>query len=136
MKIPKWHLLITSLLLTMTMSMCKKENATDNNEYYVKYEVSSSTIYSGGKLNLSVINEKNTWQTIQIATKIPYNVTIGPVRKGFYSNLSVSKDGSPDSQLKLNVQLSVSKNGGPFSLKAINNSDSPRNTAQVSYTID
>jgi hypothetical protein len=116
---------------------CKKESSnTTASEYYVKYEVNSTTIYIGGKLNLSVTDENNGQRAITIVTKSPYEVTIGPVKKGFNANLSVSKDGSPDNQLKLYTQISVSKDGGPFALKAINGSDSPRNSAQVGYTID
>jgi hypothetical protein len=116
---------------------CKKESSnTTASEYYVKYEVNSTTIYIGGKLNLSVTDEKNGQRAITIVTKSPYEVTIGPVKKGFNANLSVSKDGSPDNQLKLYTQISVSKDGGPFALKAINGSDSPRNSAQVGYTVE
>jgi hypothetical protein len=143
----KLNILITILavrnifLLMLSLSLltiaCKKEsgNATAS-EYYVKYEVNSTTIYIGGKLNLSVTDEKNGQRAITINTRSPYEVTIGPVKKGFNANLSISKEGSPDNQLKLYTQISVSKDGGPFALKAINGSDSPRNLAQVSYTIE
>ncbi len=125
------------LSLSVFTIACKKESSnTTASEYYVKYEVNSTTIYIGGKLNLSVTDEKNGQRAITIVTKSPYEVTIGPVKKGFNANLSVSKDGSPDNQLKLYTQISVSKDGGPFALKAINGSDSPRNSAQVGYTVD
>jgi hypothetical protein len=116
---------------------CKKDNSnTTTSEYYVKYEVNSTTIYTGGKLNLSVTEENNKQRAITINTRSPYEVTIGPVKKGFNATLSVSKEGSPGNQLKLYTQISVSKDGGPFALKAINGSDSPRNAAQVGYTVD
>jgi hypothetical protein len=128
-----FHLILSISIFTMA---CKKENSSPTSEYYVKYEVSSSTIYSGGKLNLIITNEKNSQSAITIATRSPYEVTIGPVKKGFNASLSVSKEGSPDNQLKLYTQISVSKDGGPFALKALNGSDSPRNSAQVGYTVE
>ena len=131
------NLFLLMLSLSVFTIACKKESSnTAASEYYVKYEVSSTTIYSGGKLNLGITNEKNSQSAITIATRAPYEVTIGPVKKGFNANLSVSKEGSPDNQLKLYTQISVSKDGGPFALKAINGSDSPRNSAQVSYTVE
>jgi len=130
------NLFLLVITLSVLCGACKKENSTSSSEYYVKYEVSSTTIYSGGKLNLSITNEKNSQSAISIATRAPYAVTIGPIKKGFNANLSVSKEGTPDSQLKLYIQISVSKDGGPFALKAINGSDSPRNSAQVSYTVE
>jgi hypothetical protein len=131
----------TLFLLILSLSVftmaCKKDNSnTTTSEYYVKYEVNSTTIYTGGKLNLSVTDEKNGQRAITINTRSAYEVTIGPVKKGFNANLSVSKEGSPDNQLKLYTQISVSKDGGPFALKVINGSDSPRNSAQVGYTIN
>ena len=131
------NLFLLMLSFSVFTIACKKEssNATAS-EYYVKYEVNSTTIYIGGKLNLSVTDEKNGQRAITINTRSLYEVTIGPVKKGFNANLSVSKEGSPDNQLKLYTQISVSRDGGPFALKAINGSDSPRNSAQVSYTIE
>jgi hypothetical protein len=130
------YLFLLILSISIFTMACKKENSTPSPEYYVKYEVSSTTIYSGGKLNLSITDEKNGQRAITIATRAPYEVTIGPVKKGFNASLSVSKEGTPDSQLKLYTQISVSKDGGPFALKAINGSDSPRNSAQVSCTVE
>ena len=131
------HYLLLLLSFSILSVACTKESSnTATSEYYVKYEVSSTTIYTGGKLNLSVTDEKNGQRAITINTRSPYEVIIGPVKKGFNANLSVSKEGSPDNQLKLYTQISVKKDGGPFALKAINGSDSPRNSAQVGYTID
>jgi hypothetical protein len=131
------YIFLLMLSFSVFTIACKKESSsTTASEYYVKYEVNSTTIYIGGKLNLSVTDEKNGQRAITIVTKSPYEVTIGPVKKGFNANLSVSKDGSPDNQLKLYTQISVSKDGGPFALKAINGSDSPRNSAQVGYIIE
>ena len=112
---------------------CTKEN---KDEYYIKYEVNSSTIYYGGKLNVTISTENNNNTTIDINTRSPWETVIGPVKKGFTATLQVTKEGSTDSQLKLYTQISVSKNGSPFALKKIDGSDTPRNSAQINYAID
>lgn len=112
-------------------------NATSvPDEYYVKYEVNSSTIYTGGKLNVTINTEKNTLMTISINTRTQWEAVIGPVQKGFNATLDVIKAGAADSQLQLYTQISVSKNGSPFALKRIDGSDTPRNSVQINYTID
>lgn len=112
---------------------CNKENG---DEYYVKYEVNSTTIYYGGKLNATIKTEKNDLTTISIDTRTPWETVIGPVSKGFNASLAVINPGPADSHLKLNAQISVSKNNGPFALKIIDGSDLPRNSVQINYTIN
>jgi hypothetical protein len=114
---------------------CSKADEV-NDEYYVKYEVNSTTIYSGGKLDVKLNAETNQIKNITVNTRSPFEVIIGPVKKGFNASLDVQKQGTVDNQLRLYIQISVSKNGSPFALKEINGSDTPRNTAQLTYTID
>jgi len=131
-----WRIgLIWGLIITIGTSSigCSKE---DKDEYYIKYEVNSSTIYTGGKLNVTISTENNNNTTIDINTRTTWETVIGPVKKGFTATLQVTKGGSPDSQLKLYTQISVSKNGSPFALKKIDGSDTPRNSAQINYAID
>lgn len=116
------------------ISGCNKEKNGD--EYYVKYEVNSTTIYYGGKLNATIKTEKNDLTTISIDTRTPWETVIGPVSKGFNASLAVINPGTADNHLKLNAQISVSKNNGPFALKIIDGSDLPRNSVQINYTID
>ena len=131
-----WRLgLIWGLIIIIGISNlgCTKEN---KDEYYIKYEVNSSTIYTGGKLNATISTENNNNTTITINTRTQWETVIGPVKKGFSATLQVTKVGSADSQLKLYTQISVSKNGSPFALKKIDGSDTPRNSAQINYAID
>jgi hypothetical protein len=111
-------------------------NDIDNDEYYVKYEVNSSTIYIGGKLNVTINTENNTNTTILINTRSAWETVIGPVKKGFNSKLQVSETGTNYGHLKLYTQISVSKNNGPFALKKIDGSDTPRTSVELNYTID
>ena len=68
------------------------------------------------------INQNALWETI-----------IGPVQKGFNATLKVS---SQYYDLKLYTNIYVSKNDSPFALKKIDGSDTPRDSVQISYTID
>ena len=131
-----WRIgLIWGLIIAFGISNigCNKENL---DEYYIKYEVNSFTIYYGGKLNVTISSENNNNMTIEINTRSPWETVIGPVKKGFNATLQVNKTGSASSDLKLYTQISVSKNGDPFALKKIDGSDTPRNYAQINYAID
>jgi hypothetical protein len=61
---------------------------------------------------------------------------VGPVKKGFSGNLRVSEIGNNYGHLTLQSQISVSKNGSAFASKQIDNSNTPRTSLQISYTID
>jgi hypothetical protein len=136
-KAQRWRMgLILGLLIIFSgINLgCNKEDDLD--EYYVKYEVNSSTIYLGGKLNVTISTENNYNMTLSIDTRVPSETIIGPVEKGFNATLQVVKEGAADSKLTLYTKISVSKNGDPFALKKIDDSDALRNSAQINYTID
>lgn len=130
---PKIKLLSIFFIIAISFS-CKK--STDTDEYYVKYEVNSTTIYTGEKLSVTINNEKNSNTTLLIDAKKQWETVIGPVKKGFVASLSIIKEGSATNQLRLSTQISVSKNNSPFALKKSDDSNTPRNSAQLSYTID
>jgi hypothetical protein len=124
--------LLIIALIAIYSSGCSKD---DDNEYYVKYEVDSKTIYYGGKLNVTVKTEANTNATYIIDTRSKWEIIVGPVRKGFNATLHVEQKGS-DNHLKLYTQISVSKNGDPFVLKSIDGSDEPRDSVYLNYKIE
>ncbi len=126
----RWVLIFSILVLILS---CSKE---DNDEYYVKYEVGSSTIYSAGKLDVIFFNENNLNTNLKINTKSNWETIIGPVKEGFKANIEVSEVSNNHGKLTLSTQISVSKNNGPFALKAIDDNDEPRTNVQLSYTID
>ena len=129
-------LILKSFLLLSVLSIsCKKNDNQDNKDrYYVKYEVNSTSVYSGGKLNVTV-QDKDSTQTFIINTKSPWETVIGPVEKGFVSTLGVIKSGSSDPTLRLYTQISVSVNNEPFVLKKMDGSDVPRNSVNINYTV-
>ncbi|MDA3614416.1 hypothetical protein [Polluticaenibacter yanchengensis] len=127
-----WVILFT---IGMNTLGCMKET-TNGNEYFIKYEVSSSTTNSGGKLNVVFNDANGRSKSNVIGTLTSWEVVLGPVKKGFNATISTTKEGSPDDELKLNAQIFVSKNGNEFELKKADKSDVPRSSLQVSYTID
>lgn len=124
---------ITIILLCFS---CSKKIDTNNDQYYVKYQVNSTTIYYGGTLNVLLKSEDNQTKNFTINTRTPWEATIGPVNKGFSANLNVREIETNYDQLKIQVKISVNKNGSPFVLKQSDENNTPRTSAQISYTID
>ena len=138
-KVQWWYrLIVWGFIVTIGISLpgCNKENDDDTDEYYVKYEVDSSTIYSGGKLDVTLNSETNQAMTITIDQRTLWEVVIGPVRKGFNATMNVSAIYETHDKLKLYTNIYVSKNNGPFALKNSDGSDIPRDSVTISYTID
>jgi hypothetical protein len=121
------------------LQSCKKEKGANNtDEYYIKYEVNSTTTYGGsiGKLDVTLNSETNTPMTITINQRTLSETVIGPAKKGFNATLKVNAIGKTYDVLKLYTNIYVSKNGSPFALKKIDGSDIPRDNVSVSYVID
>ena len=116
---------------------CKED--VSNDKYYVKYSVSSQTIYYGGKLDVS-LNTPSGNQTFNVNQRTDWETTIGPVSKGFISKLNVKKQGwdgiTQENHLKLSVKIEVSKNDSPFTLAKKDDSSTPRPTCEISHTIN
>ena len=58
--------LTLSITFLITGLGCKKHEETDADDYYVKYELSSSSIYTGGTLKVVISNEKNQNNTLLV----------------------------------------------------------------------
>lgn len=117
---------------------CEKKLEAD--EYYVKYMLNSASIYSGGNLLVDVSKEDGSnLPTIIVPIRQDWEITIGPVKKGFKARLTATKSGwngiTAENHLKIYLQIHISKNDGPFALKELNGSDSPRATATAEHTI-
>src|SRR5262249_25955571 len=124
-----------TIVIGIVTAGCSKEDQTNKDEYYIKYEVNSSTIYYGGKLNVVINTENNQNKNITINTSSAWDAIIGLVKKGFKANLNVSEIESNYGHLKLNAQISASKNSSPFALKQIDDSDVPRTSVKINYDI-
>jgi len=132
----KWRRLEIIWVFMFTLGVVNWGCSKDDIEYYVKYEVNSSTIYTGGKLDVELTSENDQDITMQIPTRASWETIIGPVKKGFKASLKASEAGTNYGHLKLYTQISVSKNDSPFALKEIDGSDEPRTTVEINYTID
>lgn len=135
-KVQWWSKLIVwgfTVIIGISILGCKKET---NDDYYVKYEVDSSTIYYGGKLDVTINSETNEPMTITIGQGALWETVIGPVQKGFNSTLKVVAIGETHDRLSLYTNVYVSKNDSPFALKNSDGSDTPRNSVELNYTID
>jgi hypothetical protein len=135
------RLLVLGFIVMIGISIigCGKgdENViNDPDEYYVKYEVNSSTIYSGRKLDVTLNTETNETKTFTIDQRILWEAIIGPVQKGFNATLKVINPAVTTNKSKLYTNIRVSKNGSPFALKESDGSDTPRDAVYVSYRID
>ena len=127
--------LLILFISVITFFSCGK-NSTSSDQYYVKYEVGSSTIYYGGKLEVLLRSNNNQIIKDTINTRSAWEMTIGPVKKGFNSNITINEIGNNYGHLTLQSQISVSKNSSAFAVKSTDNSTSPRTTLQINYTID
>jgi len=116
---------------------CNEEDTYKNaDEYYVKYIIESSTIYSGGKLNVTIDTEVYESMGMAINQNEQWEVIIGPVSKGFNAKLMAVAPSATNNELRLHSEIHTSKNDSPFAMKAIDGSDTPRNSVELNYTID
>lgn len=116
-------LFIFGALLIMAFISCDKNEPEDNNEYYVKYTISATQVsqidditYADVEKMVTVDNTKN------FLTK--WEITIGPVKKGFKAYINNGKN----SKLST-AKIEISKNGKPFVMKA-------SGTISATYVID
>ena len=139
MNFPKLIFSILSLLsATLLLSSCDKFSIKKD-DYYIKYQVESSTIYYGGKLNVELNNENGKSPFI-VNQRENWETTIGPVKKGFTASLKATKEGwngqTVENHLKLKLRILVSKNNGPFALKKSDEPSITRATAELQYVIE
>lgn len=97
-------LAIVFIIASIFIFGCSKNNS-NKDEYYVKYQANSSTIYLGGKLNVILKRESNQNQTFTIDTRSPWETVIGPVKKGFIANINVSEAGNNFGHLTLQAKI-------------------------------
>ena len=101
----KKHLvLLLALAATIMMASCTKDKAN----YYVKYEASATSMYSGMSVK---VNTEDGMQSFYITGKT-FSESFGPVSKGFKATISAHCSGST------NTSIYVSRGEEPFVLKA------------------
>ena len=136
---------LITLLILMTLS-CKNDCPTSINddeqeelvdEFYVRYILDGPvTVGSTPPGETTIRIKDNTTQTFSLQSLGKWEVTIGPVLEGFEALLTAKATQETYNRLSIIAEIHVSKNNGPFALKAIDSSDSPRDNATISYLID
>jgi hypothetical protein len=107
---------------------CEKcENEPD--EYYVKYEAIWSNCV---RVIITVNTEDNEALPFTVISGEAWETIIGPVNKGFNATMDISRGNDGIT----NASIYVTKNESPFALKKTDESETPRNYVQISYTID
>ncbi len=107
----------------------------NKDEYYVKYIVKSQTIYSTSKV-AQIKMENNSTEEFAWGNG-NWEMTIGPVKKGFNASCDARHDVSQVlARTYIDIEIHVSKNNGPFALKANDTSPNVRMSASLSHTID
>jgi hypothetical protein len=128
------------ITLGMISFSCSGDGADEGDvvvdEYYVEYIFDSSTIYSGGQINVTMKGENNQSITRSVKYRERLELIIGPVSKGFNARISATAITDTYSHLYPKAEIGVSKNNGPFATKVIDESNSPRESLSINYTID
>jgi hypothetical protein len=130
--------ILSLLTISLVLTSCDKLSLKRDN-YYIKYQVESSTIYYGGKLDVEISNENGSLPLV-INQREDWETTIGPVNKGFKASLKATKMGwngqTIENHLKLKLRILVSKNNGPFALKKSDEPNSTRATAELQHIVE
>jgi hypothetical protein len=121
---------------------CTKDS---QDQYYVKYIIestSSNLNQKNFKLITTINDEFGKSKEIKHNTGGKWELTIGPVKKGFNSKLSTKSileditNPLLPYNAKMNLKIEVSVNNGPFSSKKMDLSDEWRKNSEISHTIN
>lgn len=134
--------LLRILIIVTLFQSCSKDS---KNEYYVKYIIestSSNLNQKNFKLITTINDEFGKSKEIKHNTGGKWELTIGPVKKGFNSKLSTKSileditNPLLPYNAKMNLKIEVSVNNGPFSSKKMDLSDEWRKNSEISHTIN
>lgn len=100
----------------------------NNADYYIKYEATVNSIYTGNNIKY-IVNTDKGFQTFTNGKS--FSQTFGPVKKGFHAKITA--DASSWYQADCDVKIYVCRGSEPFSLKAHN---SGGKKVYVTYLID
>ena len=130
------------LFIIILFQSCSKDS---QDQYYVKYIIestSSNLNQKNYKLITTINDEFGKAKEVKHNTGGKWELTIGPVKKGFNSKLS-TKSVLEDItnpllpyNAKMNLKIEVSVNNGPFSSKKMDLSDEWRRNSEISHTIN
>ena len=134
--------LLRILIIITLFQSCSKDS---QNQYYVKYIIestSSNLNQKNFKLITTINDEFGKPKEIKHNTGGKWELTIGPVKKGFNSKLSTKSvleditNPLMPYNAKMNLKIEVSINNGPFSSKKMDISDEWRKNAEILHTVN
>jgi len=137
-----WSIIITLSIFSVS---CDKPIVNDSNnddadtikvvdEYYVKYEVDSKSIYITSRYS-QINSDKNTTYDFTFSSS-PWETTMGPVKKGFTARLKAGYTSASINNSSIGAKIYICKNNGPFALKKFDLSSADRTLVEISYVID
>jgi hypothetical protein len=130
------------LIVFVLFQSCSKDS---QDQFYVKYiiESTSSNLNQKNFKLITIINDEfGKSKEIKHNTGGKWELTIGPVKKGFNSKLSTKSileditNPLMPYNAKMNLKIEVSVNNGPFSSKKMDLSDEWRKSSEISHTIN
>jgi hypothetical protein len=130
------------LIVFVLFQSCSKDS---QDQFYVKYIIestSSNLNQKNFKLITTINDEFGKSKEIKHNTGGKWELTIGPVKKGFNSKLSTKSileditNPLLPYNAKMNLKIEVSVNNGPFSSKKMDLSDEWRKSSEISHTIN
>lgn len=124
------------LSVAWLFSGCEKESDLLTGEYFVKYQVNSSTIFNDQLLHVTISTESNPSTTFTVEAGKLTEFVVGPVQAGFEATLEVSAASETLNQLKLHTGIWVGRDGRSFSMKKKDRSDEARDYVLLSHTVD
>lgn len=127
----KLFFIATILMAILVSASCSKSSGNEpesKDEYYVKYEATNTTRYTGDVSEISITTDEGLKTFIGGRN---FTETFGPVKKGFVAKITCTN--KAHSNTSIIVTIHVSKNNGPFALKE---TVSGTESASASYTID
>jgi PBP1b-binding outer membrane lipoprotein LpoB len=134
--------LLKILFIIILFQSCSKDS---QDQYYVKYIIestSSNLNQKNYKLITTINDEFGKAKEVKHNTGGKWELTIGPVKKGFNSQLSTKSvleditNPLMPANAKMSLKIEVSVNNGPFSSKKMDISDEWRKNAEILHTIN
>ncbi len=134
--------LLKILFIIILFQSCSKDS---QDQYYVKYIIestSSNLNQKNYKLITTINDEFGKAKEVKHNTGGKWELTIGPVKKGFNSQLSTKSvleditNPLMPANAKMNLKIEVSVSNGPFSSKKMDISDEWRKNAEILHTIN
>ena len=127
-------LIFTIGIINFGCEKCEECEECDLDEYYIKYAVGVQANSYKVPIDIVIRNEHD--KTTPYSDTDSWNITLGPVKKGFTASIWVEFGHTFLGDATLIAKIYVSKNDSPFALKEEAESADTNEPVQIDYTID